>query len=195
MPQLIDAICEVIAERGYENTRFTDVAKRAGTSVGSLQYAFGSRENMVATALEDRAGRYLAEMQAGGAELASPLARLRWLASHLAAGVGGDEAARLEWLIWTEYWRTSLRDERLRVTSTESYRSWVAMISSAISECVDAGLVAPREDVHAIAVAALGMGDGLGVQVSLSDRDFGWEDAGRMVRTWLGLALNCPDLL
>ncbi|AEV84115.1 HTH-type transcriptional regulator betI [Actinoplanes sp. SE50] len=192
--QLIDAVCAVVAERGHENTRFTDVAQRAGTSIGSLQYAFGTRENMVATALDERTNRYLTEIQAAGSGIADPLARLRWLGTHLAAGLGGDDAARLEWLVWTECWRASLRDDRLKAASTAQYRNWIAMITEAIEDCVTAGVIAEPDDTHAIAAAALGMADGLGVQVSLSDRDFGWEDASRMVRSWLALSLNCPDL-
>lgn len=191
---LIDAICEVIAERGYENTRFSDVAARASTSIGSLQYFFGSREDMIVLALETRTSRYLAETRAQAASIADPVERLRWVATYLASNVGDPSAARLEWLVWTEYWRAALRDQELRDGSVALYGQWLGLVRESIDACVRAGVFPPPADPDAVAAGAVATGDGLGIQITLGHPGMTRERAGEIMRSWLAAQLGCPAL-
>ncbi len=193
--RVVEALCDTIAARGVERTRFTDVATCAGVSVGNLQYLFGSREAMVLAGLEHATQELLSAVVAKAAEMERPVERLRWVATHLAAGVQGDEeSARREWLLWTEYWRAALRDEELRLASLAMYEAWVGVVRDAILDCVRTGAVAEPADVDLIAAGAVAMGDGLGVQVALGRPSLDWNAAGGSVRLWLSLALQCPEL-
>ena len=49
---ILAAAAKVIAERGIDDTRFSDVAAAAGTSISSLQYYFGSREDLLVAVIE-----------------------------------------------------------------------------------------------------------------------------------------------
>lgn len=191
----IDAVCEVIAVRGYENTRFADVAAHAGASIGSLQYLFGSRTEMIAVALEDRTLRFFAAAASRADSIADPIERLRWVATYLASGMGGDEAARLEWLVWTEYWRAALRDERLRSASVSAYASWVRLVRDCLELCVCAGVLREPADPEGVAVGLVALGDGLGIQISLGHRDLDWDRAGEVARGWIAGVLDCPALV
>src|SRR5829696_4209202 len=48
---MLQAAAELIAERGFGETRIADVAKRAGTSSGLVIYYFGTRDRLLVDAL------------------------------------------------------------------------------------------------------------------------------------------------
>lgn len=193
--RIIDAVCEVIAQRGWESARFADVANRAQVSISSLQYLFGSREDMIAVALEGRTQQFLDEARARAAEITDPVHRLRWIASCLASGTEPEDTAGLEWVIWTEYWRAALRDEDLRAVAVAAYHGWTALVVRAIEDCIDAGRIARPADLERISTGLVALGDGLGVQVSLGGTGLTWADAGALVCEWLAAVLSCPELV
>jgi TetR/AcrR family transcriptional regulator, cholesterol catabolism regulator len=49
--RILDAAAEVLAERGYGETRLSDIAQRVGMQTGSLYYHFASRDELVAEIL------------------------------------------------------------------------------------------------------------------------------------------------
>ena len=191
---VLNTICEVIAERGWESTRYTDVARRANIAIGSLQYLFGSREQMMAAALEHQTRQIFDEVHREAETIEKPVDRLAWIASCLVSGITSDETDGTEWVIWTEYWRAALRDERLRAEAARNYRDWTALVTRGIEDCVAEGLVIPEVDIAQIATSLVALGDGLGVQVSLGDSGLTWVEAGALVRDWLARALGHPEL-
>ena len=61
---VLEAACRVIAERGAEATRFTDVAAASGVPVSTLQYYFGSREDLLVAAFRHASANELAALEA-----------------------------------------------------------------------------------------------------------------------------------
>jgi TetR/AcrR family transcriptional regulator, cholesterol catabolism regulator len=49
--RILDAAADVLAERGYGETRLSDIAERVGMQAGSLYYHFASRDELVAEIL------------------------------------------------------------------------------------------------------------------------------------------------
>ncbi|MEW2571827.1 TetR family transcriptional regulator C-terminal domain-containing protein [Streptomyces sp. NPDC047070] len=192
--QLVEAIGRVVAERGYEATRFSDVATVAGTSVGSLQWTFRSREDMVVEGLEAITRRYFTDVETRATTIENPVDRLRWIATYLVVGLGDDESAQQEWVVWTEYWRASLREPKLRESSVVAYENWLRLVGDAVLACVEAGAIRPRMEVEEIAVAVVAMGDGLGIQAALRAGRMTWDRSGALLRSWLADALDCPEL-
>lgn len=170
------------------------MAARGATSIGSLQYFFGSREDMITVALESRASRYFTDAAAHAEVIADPLDRLRWVATYLAGGVGDDAAWRLEWLVWTEYWRAALRDDALRDSSAILYGRWIDLVRGCIEGCVESGVCSAPDDVDAVAAGAVATGDGLGIQISLGHPAMTRARAGAVVRMSLAAQLGCPRL-
>src|SRR5947209_2417018 len=62
---VLEAACRVIADRGADATRFADVAAESGVPVSTLQYYFGSREDLLVAALR----RLVADVVRRGVEL------------------------------------------------------------------------------------------------------------------------------
>ncbi|MYS50417.1 TetR family transcriptional regulator [Streptomyces sp. SID6013] len=191
---MIEAIGRVVAERGYEGTRFSDVAAVAGTSVGSLQWTFRSREDMVVEALEEVTRRYFADVEARAVAIEDPVERLRWIATYLVVGLGDEESAQQEWVVWTEYWRASLREPKLSESSVVAYENWLRLVRNALVACVDVGAVRPDTEVEEVAAAVVAMGDGLGIQAALHAGRMTWERSGALLRWWLANTLDCPEL-
>ncbi|WP_430782498.1 TetR family transcriptional regulator C-terminal domain-containing protein [Actinoplanes sp. G11-F43] len=192
--ELLMKAAEVVAERGFENTRFTDVAGRTGASISTLQYLFGNREDLVVQALRARTAHLLAEARLAAEAIPDPIVRLRWVAGHLAATDGSPEAARAEWMLWVEYWRTALRDDELAVESIDTYEGWAGLVRDAIQAAVDAGALPAPADIDAVAQGACALADGLGIQIALGRPGMTWERAAGITRGWLATTLSCPPL-
>ena len=71
-----EAAGRVIAERGADATRFADVAAESGVPVSTLQYYFGSREDLLVAAFRHASGAEIAGLEADLARLDDPWQRL-----------------------------------------------------------------------------------------------------------------------
>lgn len=192
--RILDAACDVVAERGYENTRLSDVAERAGTSISTLQYLFGSRDDLIVAAVESRTASFLDEARRRSTAIADPLARLAWVAAHLVASDGTEEDAKHDWMVWAEYWRAALRDEGLREASVATYDGWRALVKDAVTACVEAKVVPAPRDLDLVVDGVCALADGLGIQIALGHATTTWKRAGEIVRSWLATQLGCPEL-
>ncbi|MFD6195244.1 TetR/AcrR family transcriptional regulator [Mycobacteriaceae bacterium NPDC060252] len=56
---LLDAASDLFAERGYQQTTFTDLVERTGISRGSISWHFGNKEGLVAAVLDYRCDEVL----------------------------------------------------------------------------------------------------------------------------------------
>ncbi|MCG6921274.1 MAG: TetR family transcriptional regulator, partial [Acidobacteria bacterium] len=55
---LIDAATTLFAERGFRSTPIRDIARMAGANVASINYHFGSKENLYRAAFHQLAARF-----------------------------------------------------------------------------------------------------------------------------------------
>src|SRR5271169_7164640 len=99
---VLEAACRVIADRGADATRFADVAAESGVPVSTLQYYFGSREDLLVAAFRHASGTEIAALETELAELDDPWDQLTRMTSRALAGylTGTAEAGRL----WIESW-------------------------------------------------------------------------------------------
>ena len=161
-PAILAAAAEVIAERGVQGTRISDVAQRARTSAPGVLYWFPSKDDLLAEALafaEDRFyERLTAELEAldGSWERLARLMEL-W-------PVEDDH----ETVLWMELWVRALRDPRLAATRERLDRRWRGTIADVIREGQANGEFrsADAEDV-ALLLGALT--DGFAIQLALGD--------------------------
>src|SRR6516162_7037797 len=73
---VLEAAGRVIAERGADATRFADVAAESGVPVSTLQYYFGSREDLLVAAFRHASGTEIAALEADVAAIAGPWEQL-----------------------------------------------------------------------------------------------------------------------
>jgi len=170
---VLAAACAVVAERGAEATRFSDVTAASGVGVSTLQYYFGSREEMLRAVFRYAAR---ADFAAVGEQLAGvhgAWERLVVVASYLTGAVDGDTS----WRVWAESWRWALRDAELRADVLNDYQRWRELLAAEIDAGIREG--AFTTDAAAIdgARQALALIDGLALPVVLGDPSMGREAA------------------
>jgi AcrR family transcriptional regulator len=188
-PEILRYAGTVIADRGYEETRFADVAERSGASVSTLQYLFGSREDLLIATLRQTADEFLTSVRDAGAVESEPVARLRATVRAMMAVDSTPAEARRDWAVWIEYWRAATRDAELGDEAQHTYATWHTLLAATIAPLASADV-----DVRALAVAATAMVDGYGIQVVLARPELDRNTAASTVLQWLGAALGRTDL-
>ena len=133
----LEAAALVIADRGADAARFVDVAAQSGVPVSSLQYYFGSREDLVVAAFRHASETELVALTAELAAREDPWERIVYVIDDALRGYrpGDDVAGRL----WIEAWHFGLRDEEMRANVTRDYSTWQQLIEDAINMGVDQG--------------------------------------------------------
>jgi AcrR family transcriptional regulator len=137
---VLDAVTGVLAERGYENTRFADVSAAGGVAISTLQNYFGSREDMLIEALRRATDQEIAAMAATAAAGGDPWQRLVALIDR---SLDSPERTRR---VLIELWRSAVRDEELRAYSREVQARYREPFLTAVAEGSERGVFAPLHD-------------------------------------------------
>jgi AcrR family transcriptional regulator len=130
----LDAVLQVLADRGYEGTRFADVAAASGVVVATLQNYFGSREDMLIEAMQRSVTQEVQTLEVLAAAQSGPWERLVALVDH---SLGNSEQVQR---VLLEYWRAAIRDEELREHSEHVWRSYREPFLRAVQEGFDQGI-------------------------------------------------------
>lgn len=176
--QLLRAALDVIVERGFADTRITDVAEQAGTSPALVIYYFKTRDALLTEALRYSEDSWYAEGVKRLAEIPTAAAQLAaMIAMTLLPAPGQPDADpnRLtEWLLWLDLWALSPRNPGVAAVRREFDERWHQAIRDVVARGQDAGEFAgPGDgidpDDFALTLAALL--DGLAVRIALKDPD------------------------
>lgn len=150
---VLDAAAEMLAERGYENTRFADVSAASGAAISTLQNYFGSREDMLIEAM-----RQVTELEVLALEAVAGAENDPW--NRLVAMIDRNLNSPVRYhQLLIEFWRSGIRDTELRDYGEESWARYRAPFLRTIVEGHDAAVFAPTasvEDVVDLLLAALG---------------------------------------
>lgn len=166
----LDAAVTVLVERGYEGTRFKDVAAASGVAVSTLQVYFGSREDMLIEALLRSTTAEVEAMERSAGEAGSG----SWERLSALVDYGLNTPVRA-WRMLMEFWGAAAHDDELRRHSETLAASYRAPFTEAIRAGTRAGDFDPVADVDAI------------VDVLIATLD------GRMVPTVLALQSQTTD--
>jgi AcrR family transcriptional regulator len=135
---VLDIVIAVLADRGYEGTRFADVSAASGTAVSTLQNYFGSREDMLVEALQRSTNGEVEALEALAAVHSDPWERLVALIDR---SLGNPEPVQRTLL---EFWRSAMRDEELREHSEQVQRRYREPFLTAVQEGCDEGVFQPE---------------------------------------------------
>nr|WP_052477856.1 TetR/AcrR family transcriptional regulator [Kibdelosporangium sp. MJ126-NF4]CEL14497.1 Transcriptional regulator, TetR family [Kibdelosporangium sp. MJ126-NF4]CTQ88862.1 Transcriptional regulator, TetR family [Kibdelosporangium sp. MJ126-NF4] len=152
--EVLNHVVEVLIERGYDRTRFTDVAKVAGVAVSTLQFYFGSRDDMLVEALHFSCAREVERLAAIEPD-APPWERLVALVNHSL-----DPADEGFWRVLVEFWYASMHDEELRVHSEKLQRDWSKPYLDTITGGVETGDFTV-DNIDNMVTLVVGITDGL----------------------------------
>ncbi|OBG71694.1 hypothetical protein A5714_11650 [Mycobacterium sp. E2462] len=150
-----ETVADVLAERGYESTRFADVAAASGAAISTLQNYFGSREDMLIEAIRHATEKEVVALEAVAQAEADP-----WL--RLVAMIDRNLNTPLtNHRLLIEVWRSSMRDEELRDYSQQGWARYRAPFVQTVIDGSDAGVftpVASPDDIVDLLLASLAGG-------------------------------------
>ena len=186
--EILAVTCEVLRERGFAQTRMSDVAHRLGVSPPLVVYHFGSKDALLAEAFAFASRNEIEDLDELAASTDSPLERLDAL---LVAGVG--PSTRASWALWIDSWGEALRSPVLRKTWRQLDDRWRAALEHVVHDGMVTG-VFQRGDAADLASVLAALIDGLGVQVALSSsrRAASLEQARRVADALLGVSAVRP---
>lgn len=165
--QILAAACVVLADRGLQAFRVSDVAGQAGVSGGTVHYYFDSKQDVIAAAFEYNFAHSLDRR----ADLLDadrpPLEQLRQVvSSYLPSGVESQRA----WRVWAELWAEGMRDKNLQEVNARLYGQWRNIVADLIRAAQQEG-TARETDATTAADMLVAMVDGLAIQVLLGSNE------------------------
>jgi AcrR family transcriptional regulator len=165
--QMLRAALEVITERGYADTRISDVAERTGTSPALVIYYFKTRDQLLTEAIRYSEDAWYGEYLRRTENLPTAAARLAELIANVCLP-GSDNEPRSYWLMWLDLWALVPRSAAAAAIRQKSDERWRTAIRSIVLAGQEAGEFAPVDaDDFTITLAALL--DGLAVQIGVDD--------------------------
>jgi AcrR family transcriptional regulator len=173
------AACRVIAERGADATRFADVAAESGVPISTLQYYFGSREDLLVAAFRHASGAEMTALEAEVRTLEDPWEQLERIVVASLSGYQPEapEGGRL----WIESWHFGIRDAEMRADALRDNTAWRRLVADVVRDGVSAGVFGGRYDPGTVAVLTIAATDGMGIPLSLADPEITPAGAARNV--------------
>jgi AcrR family transcriptional regulator len=155
---------EQIAERGYDEVRYRDIASAARVSVGMLQHYFGSREELLVEAIETHCNALVEELAAVNRDVTDPWQRITSLIDHFVRAHEKRQRAA----VWADFVASASRHSELRPPLARVYEGWRANVREAVDEGVRLGvfqLSLETDDAVDLVVATLD-----GITIALAGR-------------------------
>jgi AcrR family transcriptional regulator len=164
---MLEAALEVIAERGFPETRIADVAERAGTSPALVIYYFKTKDNLLTEAMrfaEDSwydLGARRMEVIDNAAERLEEIVAMTCLPQ-------ADAELPESWTLWLDLWAQSVRHPEVASVREEFDAHWRETITGVVRDGQESG---EFKDVDAtdFAITFSALLDGLAIQIALVD--------------------------
>jgi len=164
---MLRAALEVIAERGFPDTRIADVADQAGTSPALVIYYFRTKDNLLTEAMRFAEDLWY-ELGARRMDaLTSAAARLEEIVSMTFLDEGDDELPD-SWKLWLDLWAQSVRHPEVARVREEFDAHWRETIADIVRGGQASGEFVEL-DATEFAITLSALLDGLAVQIALDD--------------------------
>ncbi len=187
---MLRAAAELIAERGYADTRIADVAGRVGTSPGLVVYYFGTKDSLLIEALRWSEASFYATAEELLAATPGLRDRLEMLV-RLTCVPDGEGEVPGAWGLWFDLWAQAFRHPEVSRDRVELDARWRTMIARVVAEAVESREVEPV-DAAGFAVTWSALLDGLSIQVALRDPEVDADRAFRIAMEFAEGALALP---
>ena len=165
--QILHAAAQVIGERGFGDTRVTDVSRAAGVSSALVIYYFGTRDRLLTEALRHSEDVFYATISERLSELPSAARRLEEIV-RLSCEPGGVDGMPGSWVLWLDVWAQAVRHPEVSRDREELDQRWRQTVSAVVQEGLERGEFQPV-DVEEFSLLLTALLDGLAVQVALRD--------------------------
>ena len=181
--EMLAAAAQLIAERGFSDTRISDVATRIGASPALVIYYFGTKDSLLTEALRWSERSFYAAVE----EMLAVTPGLEDRIQNLVAWCL-PEAHKLtaEWGLWFDLWVQAFRHPEVKKDRAELDQQWRDLVTRVVRAGIESGEIA-EIDVESFAIMWTALLDGLVVQVALDDP---LVDSALARRIALGVALK-----
>jgi AcrR family transcriptional regulator len=187
--QILEAACEAIAERGFAAVRIFDIARKAGTSTGTVHYYFDTRQEVLHQALRYAFEQSLSRMIRETARMRSARRKLIRL---IDLNLPEDQEIVQDWLVWMEFDLEALREPALQRVNDELYGQWRALVLAVIEEGQQQGDFDASADATDVANQFVALMDGLATQVLLKSPQIPAAEMRRLCVDFIEARLATP---
>jgi AcrR family transcriptional regulator len=193
--QMLRAAVELIAERGFGETRIADVAKRAKASSALVIYYFGTRDRLLVDALRYSEQNFYDSAEKMLAEVTSVRDRLSMLVRWTCIPENDGDVPGA-WGLWFDLWAQAFRHPEVKQDRVELDGRWRSMIVDIVKAGQADGDIANKGpgkvDARTFALTFAALLDGLSIQVALDDPDVRPERAYRIAMAFAERELGLP---
>jgi AcrR family transcriptional regulator len=164
---ILEVTLRLVADQGAAAVRLRDVARAAGVSVGSLQYYFDSRDELIRAAFDQHARDVVDLVALAGDASATPPARL---AAVIEAAVLRPDL-RHSAALWMEFVTAGLHDAQLRALLEGAYEAWRDLLAEVVRAGTETGDFRPLLSPPTVVVCLVALIDGFELAVAIDVAD------------------------
>jgi AcrR family transcriptional regulator len=176
--QMLRAAIDVIAERGFPDTRISDVGRRVGASSALVIYYFGTKDRLLTDALRYSEDLFYAEAARQLDAIEGARERIEALV-RMSCSAQGMDGLPGSWILWPDLWAQAARHPEVSRHREELDQRWRDKVAEIVRAGVANGEFDPV-DVDDFTLLLTALLDGLAVQVALGDPTVSSELATRV---------------
>jgi AcrR family transcriptional regulator len=192
---ILEAALDVIADRGYADTRIVDVAERVGVSPALVMYYFKSKARLLAEATRFAEDLWYAEGTRRIERMDTAARRLEELVRLTCLTHSDDGQLSESPSLWVDLWSQSIRRPEIRSVREEFDEHWRQTVRAVVQEGCDRGEFRPV-DAQETAITLCALLDGLSIQIALRDpvvtERRAFDNAMRVASVLLGFTWSAP---
>jgi len=140
--QMLRAALDVIAERGYAESRIADVAERAGTSPALVIYYFKTKDQLLTEAIRFSEDSWYEAGTRRMAAIPTAAGKLEEIVA-MSCLPEADSEPPSSWALWLDLWAQALRHPEVAGVRQKFDERWRELICSLVLEGQDAGEFGP----------------------------------------------------
>jgi AcrR family transcriptional regulator len=165
--QMLRAALEVIADRGYADTRIADVAERIGISPALVIYYFKTKDQLLTEAIRYLDNIWYADGQRRMAELPTAAEGIEEIVA-MSCLPEADTEPRSSWRLWLDFWALAACNAEVAGLRQKDDERWREMIGAVVRSGQEAGEFRAL-DPDNFAILLCSLLDGLAIQIALED--------------------------
>jgi AcrR family transcriptional regulator len=165
--QMLRAALEVIADRGYADTRIADVAERIGISPALVIYYFKTKDQLLTEAIRYSEDSWYAHVRRRLAELPTAGARIEAIVA-MTCLPEADPEPQVSWTLWLDFWALAARNAEVASLREKADERWRDLIGSQVLAGRQAGEFRDV-DPDSFAILLSTLLDGMAIQIALHD--------------------------
>lgn len=165
--QMLAAAAQLIAERGFSDTRIADVAARVGASPALVIYYFGTKDTLLTEALRWSEQSFYEAADEMLATTNAMVKRLETLVAWTCLPQAAEDMPGA-WGLWFDLWAQAFRHPEVKKDRVELDQRWRAMIARVVRDGMESAEI-ETVDVEEFAIAFAALLDGLSIQTALED--------------------------